>query len=137
MVIKAGPAPVMNGKVIPARGPQHLAKVRFRERRFIRSMVGVDSRNVGVQAELDPEMTLRNLYDGLHLAPPVSTSEESSVLVSSSTSSVPPQSQSDGSALTLPREFDLPSNFASLDINRKEQYVPASTSIKSSNHQRA
>ena len=53
IVVKTVPK-VTNGKVMPVRGPQHLGKIQLRERRYIRSMIGIDSRNVGVQAELDP-----------------------------------------------------------------------------------
>lgn len=131
MVVKAAAAAiaVTNGKVIPARGPQHLGKIQLRERRFIRSMVGVDSKNVGVQAELDPEMTLRNLHDAQHDTE--KSTLDDSLFSSSSLSSVPLVSQSDGrSTLVLPTEFDLPSNFASLAIiHIEEHHVSPSASI--------
>lgn len=51
------------------KGPSTVQKKKG-GKKYIRSMIGVPSRNVGVQAEIDPEMTLRKLME---MPPPSST----------------------------------------------------------------
>eukprot|EP00934_Nitzschia_sp_Nitz4_P008396 Nitzschia sp. Nitz4//scaffold1_size375055//106019//106565//NITZ4_000241-RA/size375055-augustus-gene-0.669-mRNA-1//1//CDS//3329540940//8386//frame0 len=97
----------------PVKGPSSVQKGTKGEHKYIRSMVGVPSNNVGVQSELDPTMTLRRINS--ICLPTIQPSRIKAVAKMKDSKKFADGGQQNMQPLGL---HSLPDEFASLDLNQ-------------------